>query len=285
VGETLGTSDRLVYGVPASPQARDGVDNVLLQWAEERPDLDFTPVGVITRLATLRTRLDAELAGVFARHGLTHADFSVIVTLRRIGRPYAMPQARLMEALGLTSGTISVRLDRLERRGIVAREPDPGNGRGSVVHLTIKGLDLFDRVAPAHLENEDRLLSALSAEQRQELADLLRRLVADFQARPPQPAEHLGVLVEPAHAARTRRAAVGLSDEVGLLVATVRPGSNAARAGIERGDLITRIAGTPLSSTVDLAFRLDELGQQRKASVDLLRGNDPIVARLALTPV
>ena len=85
--------------------------------ARERPDRDFSPVGVITRLARARTYLDAELRAVFARFGLTAADFTVIITLRRSGAPYTMPQARLMDALGQTSGTVSVRLDRLEHSG------------------------------------------------------------------------------------------------------------------------------------------------------------------------
>src|SRR2546426_12312114 len=98
--------------------------------------------------------------------------------------PLSMPQARLMDALGLTSGTVSVRLDRLEKNGIVTREADPASARGSLVQLTDKGLELFDRVAPLHLANEDRLLSALSSAERQGLADPLRRLLPPFQAGP-----------------------------------------------------------------------------------------------------
>src|SRR5437016_8810679 len=96
--------------------------------------------------------------------------------------PLSMPQARLMDALGLTSGTVSVRLDRLEKNGIVTREADPASARGSLVQLTDKGLELFDRVAPVHLANEDRLLSALSSAERQVLADLLRRLLSSFES-------------------------------------------------------------------------------------------------------
>ena len=106
---------------PACRNSWDEVDRLLADWAGQRPDLDFTPVGVVTRLSRLRGYLDAELAGVFARYGLTSADFLVIVSLRRGGPPYRMPQARLMEALGLTSGTVSVRLDRLEKTGCHAR--------------------------------------------------------------------------------------------------------------------------------------------------------------------
>jgi DNA-binding MarR family transcriptional regulator len=264
------------YGVPSCVQGRDRVDDLLVEWAQQRPDLDFTPVGVITRLARVRGYLDAELAGLFARFDLTQADFLVVITLRRSGGSYTMPQARLMEALGLTSGTVSVRLDRLERRGIVSRSADPANARVSLVRLTDKGIALFDEVAPLHLANEDRLLSALTDEQRLTLADLLRRLLGSFEAATTDVAADLGLTLEPAHRARTRRLAVGLSDTAGLLVVRVAPGSPAARAGIERGDLVTRVAGFPATSGVDLALLLADRADQHRLPVDLLRGNDAL---------
>ncbi len=133
----------LAYGVPTCRAGWDGVDKLLAEWHEQRPDLDFTPVGVVTRLSRVRTYLDAELAAVYARYNLSAADFLVIITLRRSGAPFAMPQARLMDALGLTSGTVSVRVDRLENTGIVTRRPDPATARGTLVQLTAHGLETF----------------------------------------------------------------------------------------------------------------------------------------------
>jgi DNA-binding MarR family transcriptional regulator len=160
---------------------RDSVDQILADWADERPDLDFSPVGVVTRLARVRAHLDAAVASVFTRFDLSPADFQVIVTLRRAGEPYRLAQARLMTQLALTSGTISVRIDRLARRGVVVREPDPDDARISLVRLTDEGLRLFDAVAPVHLANEERLLSVLDQREREQLAGLLRRLLVSFE--------------------------------------------------------------------------------------------------------
>ena len=77
----------------------------------------------------------------------------MIITVRRSSAPHSMPQARLMEALGLTSGTVSVRLDRLVKNGIVTRETDPSSARITVISLTDKGLQLFNEVATVHLAN------------------------------------------------------------------------------------------------------------------------------------
>ena len=271
---------RLPYGVPACRNGWDDMDRVLADWAGQRPDLDFTPVGVVTRLSRVRTYLDAELAGAFARFGLTSADFLVIVTLRRAGKPYRMPQARLMDALGLTSGTVSVRLDRLERNGIVTREPDPASARGSLVQLTDSGLELFDQVAPVHLANEDRLLSALSPAERQVLADLLRRLLSSFESATSDVAASLGLVLEPARLARARRQAVGLSDQPGLLVASVAPGSPAHAAGIERGDLLISLNGVEVVSSTGLALQLENLLGRTTVRAVLLRGDEELTVRL-----
>lgn len=282
MGERSKQGARLAYGVPACPDGWDDVDRLLVGWSAERPDLDFTPVGVVTRLSRVRSYLDAELSAVFARFDLTPADFLVIVTLRRCGAPFRMPQARLMDALGLTSGTVSVRLERLERTGIVTREPDPANARGSIVQLTDKGLDLFDRAAPVHLANEDRLLSALSPDERLLLADLLRRLIASFESATSDVAAELGLVLEPAHLARARRQAVGLSDHLGLLVVSIRPDSPAAQAGIQRGDLLTTLDGADVVSTAGLAIQLAELAERRTLRAVLVRGNEPVEVRLTV---
>jgi len=270
------------YGVPACRNSWDDVDRLLADWAGQRPDLDFTPVGVVTRLSRLRGYLDAELAGVFARFGLTSADFLVIVSLRRGGPPYRMPQARLMDALGLTSGTVSVRLDRLEKSGIVTREPDPASARGSLVQLTGKGLELFDRVAPVHLANEDWLLSALSPAEREVLAGLLRRLLSSFESGSTDVAASLGLTLEPARLARARRQAVGLSDRAGLLVTAVAAGSSGHEASIERGDLLISLDGDEVVSSTGLALQLENLLGRRTVRAVLLRGDEELTVRLTM---
>ena len=261
------------YGVPPAQTEWDSVDYLLDDWARERPDLDFTPVGVVNRLGRVRRQLERQLAEVFARHGLTAADFQVLVNLRRAGAPYCMPQARLMEALGLTSGTVSLRLDRLVKTGTVTREADPDDRRGSLIRLTKAGLQLFDAVAPEHLDNEDRLLSALTDEQRDTLADLLRHLLASLESPGcPLPAE-LGLDVESAITARRRRRAVGLSDTAGLLVAAVTPQSPADAAGLIRGDLIVEANNKPAVSAVALAKLIRQLPDGKNLQLKVLRGN------------
>ncbi|HEV7652010.1 MAG TPA: MarR family transcriptional regulator [Actinophytocola sp.] len=230
----------------------DSVDEILAQWHAELPGLPVGPVGVITRLARVRAHLDTALAAVFDGFDLTPADFAVIVTLRRAGAPYRLGQARLMQALHLTSGTVSVRLTRLAERGIVERTGDPADRRSSTVGLTGAGLALFDRIAPVHLHGEEVLLSALDDGQRTELADLLGRLLSSFEQTGGHAPRRLGMRLDPAPVARRRRAAVGLSDRTGLLVTDVEAGGPADRAGVVTGDLLVAAGGEPVRHVDDL---------------------------------
>jgi DNA-binding MarR family transcriptional regulator len=119
------------------------------------------------------------------------------VTLRWAGAPFQMPQARLMTALRLTSGTISVRVDQLLCRGVVTRESDDTDARVTRIRLTGEGLRLFDEIAPVHPANEDRLLSALDDDERDALAGLLRRLLASFEPPTVDGTRPRGLVIEP----------------------------------------------------------------------------------------
>jgi DNA-binding MarR family transcriptional regulator len=158
----------------------DHVDLVLGQWHAQRPDLDVSPMAVIGRLGRLARLMDVELGKTFARHGLDRASFDVLATLRRSAPPHRLTPTELMRASMVTSGAVTQRLDRLEARGLVARTPNENDGRGVVVALTDAGRELIDQVLPDHLATENRLLSALSAEERTALADTLKQVLESF---------------------------------------------------------------------------------------------------------
>jgi DNA-binding MarR family transcriptional regulator len=250
------------------------VDLILSEWAEQRPDLDFSSMAVVTRLARVHAHVQAGLQRVFARFELTGADFQVIVHLRRAGAPYRMSQAQLTSQLALTPGTVSLRVDRLVRRGVVVREPDDDDHRSQLVRLTGEGLRLFDEVAPVHLANEDRLLSALTSDERAALDDLLRRTLGAFENSTVEIGHPLGMRLEPAHIARERRAAVGLSDVPGLLVAGTLAGAPAAEAGLMRGDLIVAVNGREVRCAAALAEAI-EVAARGRLRFSVLRGDTP----------
>ena len=133
-------------------------------WERERPDLDFSPVGGIET--------------VLASHGLSRASWDVLAALRRVGEPYRLSPTELYQSLMRTSGTITHRLHRLETKRLVRRCGDPEDGRAAV-----------DRVAAEHLANERELLAGLEASERDELAELLSKLLLSFEREAPVPPE------------------------------------------------------------------------------------------------
>ncbi len=264
----------------------DSVDRLLAQWAHVRPDLDVSPVAVIARLGRVRSHVDRELDAVFAAHGLTAPSFAVLVTLARLDDPDGVPQRRLMDELGLTSGTVSVRIDRLVEQGLVERRADPADRRNSRIAATARGRDLYDRVIAEHLDNERRVLAALSPAEQDLLAALLRKLLVEFEGSVP-PGDgppRLGLSVAPAHATIALRRQVGLPPDAGLLVRTVHDGGAAAAAGLAPGDVLVRAGGRDLRSVAALHAAIAAAGAAGRLRIGFLRGTDRRDATVRLTP-
>jgi DNA-binding MarR family transcriptional regulator len=139
-------------------------------------------MGVIGRVSRLSRQLEQRLDPVFARHGLEQGLFDVLATLRRSGGPYRMRPADLAASVMLTSSGITKRLDRLEAAGLVARHPDPQDRRGLLIELTPAGRELIDAALADHVAAEHRLLAALSPDDRDRLAGLLRILLLGLPA-------------------------------------------------------------------------------------------------------
>jgi DNA-binding MarR family transcriptional regulator len=235
------------------PAPRDAVDAIVEGWRAGRPDLDVDPIEVVLRIRRVSVAVERATEETFARFGLTAATFTALAAIARLEGDRGVLQTRLVRELKLTSGTVSVRIDRLVADGLAARARDPDDGRGMLVSLTSRGRDLFERAAPAHLDTERRLLAALSPGDRERLADLLRVLLIDLEgpAAPP-PAGELGLELASAHETAAIRGAAGGDDAPGLLVRAVAPGGPAERAGVREGDVVTGLGDRPVRCLADL---------------------------------
>ena len=161
---------------------RDGVDVIIEQWRRERPELDPSPIGVIGRISRLARELEHRLEAVYREHGLEPGWHDVLATLRRSGPDYRLRPTDLTSATMLTSSGTTKRLDKLEQAGLIRREADPSDRRGTLIALTPAGRELIDSVTAAHLANERRLLEALDEGEKRVLADLLRKLLHSLPA-------------------------------------------------------------------------------------------------------
>lgn len=156
----------------------DSVAEIVAQWGVERPDLDASPILVIGRLARLTQQLEPHLRPPFAEAGLGNGDFDVLAVLRRSGKPFTLTPSQLSDALLVTTGAVTKRVDRLEQRRFVRRVVSGADARGRLISLTRSGRTLTDTLIETHLANERRMLSGLSVRERTTLEGLLARLTA-----------------------------------------------------------------------------------------------------------
>ncbi|WP_313624231.1 MarR family transcriptional regulator [Achromobacter sp.] len=155
----------------------DLVDQVIAQWAKECPAQDFASMSVVARLFRLNAFAARNVNRSFRQHNLHQGEFDVLATLYRTGAPHAMNPQKLVEALLLTSGAMTNRLDRLEQAGLLVRNPNPEDRRGVIVSLTADGLRLIKIVLKEYLKDLNDLLEPLSAAERRQLASLLKKLL------------------------------------------------------------------------------------------------------------
>lgn len=160
----------------------DEVDRLIEAWHRERPDLDVSPMGVLSRVSRLARHLDLARRQAFSDHQLESWEFDVLSALRRSGSPYQLSPGRLLRETLVTSGTMTNRVDRLAARGLVKRLPDPADRRGVQVRLTDDGRNKVDSALDELLKRERELLSGLPNADSRKLAALLRALVTPFEA-------------------------------------------------------------------------------------------------------
>ncbi len=267
-GLKQGRAHRFLHVVasPNNAEFGDRVDAGLSEWTAIDADFPLLTVELLARLGRIRTHIEKTLAPIYDNHHLTAAEFYVLATLARQTPEPQLGQAQLGESLGLTPGTVSVRVAQMVERNLV--EVATGDKRSQIVTATPDALDRFDACRHELAFHQDRLFSTLDPKDRRTLGGLLRRLSIDYETEdeggsrsyPP-----LGIDIEPAHLARHRRRAVGLPDVTGILVTrTTDP------TPLEVGDLIVEVNREPVYSILDL------VAEEPIKSISVVRGAQSI---------
>ncbi|MFF5233421.1 MarR family winged helix-turn-helix transcriptional regulator [Dactylosporangium sp. NPDC000521] len=161
----------------------DDVEEHIEAWERELPWLDPVKEAIFVRLAILARHTQQLRRDTLAEDGLPHWQFKILMKLRRLGPPYAASPSQLADVLGLTRGALSARLAPMEEAGLIDRTSDTADRRRVHVRLTEAGSAAFEQQAGREDRDESVLLEALTVDERQTLAELLRRLVLAAETR------------------------------------------------------------------------------------------------------
>ncbi|MFJ5761115.1 MarR family winged helix-turn-helix transcriptional regulator [Neobacillus sp. NPDC093182] len=106
-------------------------------------------------------------------HKINNENFMILELLYSKG-PHAVQ--KISEILSIPSGSITYVVDKLEKKGLVERQPNPNDRRASNVVLTEEGRTLFDEIFPKHVATISQNLSFISNDEKEQLIDLLKRI-------------------------------------------------------------------------------------------------------------
>jgi len=187
--------------VPASPRssrptrrpftpstAPDLIDGISAEWQAEMPGIATSEFELTRRAGRLSTLLQDALGNCLSRWKLTHSEYGVLATLRAAGSPYERRPSDLKARVLMTAGGISNAANRLERRGLIERDADPGDKRGTWLRLTPKGVDLAEQVIAAWAADLTALLRGVPPESMRAASNALRDvLIALGDREPPAP--------------------------------------------------------------------------------------------------
>ncbi|MFW0796313.1 MarR family transcriptional regulator [Gordonia sp. CPCC 205515] len=165
----------------ASQGFDDGVGDIVRGWARSRPDLDTSGLEVFGRLHRSYLLYRAEINAGFECYGINEAGFDVLASLRRAEPHYRRTAGDLAKQTLVTTGGLSLRVNRLEVAGLVVRERDAADARVVYVRLTDDGRRLVDEVADAHFETLSTMLGSVPAGSRRQLVELLHGLERSLQ--------------------------------------------------------------------------------------------------------
>jgi len=163
------------------PGVPDHVDRVEAGWRRERPDIDVSSVGIVTRIWRIGRHLDRHRKDRLEALGTDRVALDVLAMLRRAGPPYRRTAGELQQSALITSGGMSQRLERLEAAGLISRHMHPTDRRKVEVALTASGMAVVDEVTGDLMANESKLLDVLDPAEQAQLSALLKKLLSAFE--------------------------------------------------------------------------------------------------------
>jgi DNA-binding MarR family transcriptional regulator len=161
-------------------EPQDNIDRVIGFWKVENPQLDVTTKEVAMRLRRASQYLERAVRSNLDDSGVEEFwEIEVLLTLRR-APDRCVNAGELGRECQVTSGAITNRISRLEKRGWVRRDVDPHDRRQVLVSLTVAGVAQADHVIAMKNQAEQWCFNSVDREVLERIARDLRTLILAF---------------------------------------------------------------------------------------------------------
>lgn len=159
----------------------DPIERAFQSWTEHWGE--STSMLAITSVMRAQQLLLARVDAIVKPYDLTFARYEALVLLT-FSRAGSLPLSKIGQRLQVHPTSVTNIIDRLEKAGLVARRPNPEDGRGTLAEITAKGREAVED-ATRDLMAAEFGIGALSPDQHRTLFEVLRDLrvaAGDFQA-------------------------------------------------------------------------------------------------------
>jgi DNA-binding MarR family transcriptional regulator len=164
----------------SDPLPFDPVERAGESWAKHYPEAGeavYTAMRAVTSIMRAQQILIAGLDAALRPFGLTFSRYEALVLLT-FSSSGALPLSKIGERLQVHATSVTNVVDRLEAAGLVRREPNPRDGRGTLAVITDEGRQVADR-ATRQLHLNQFGLQGVAEDDLRRLFTVLRRLRID----------------------------------------------------------------------------------------------------------
>jgi len=151
-----------------------------VRWAVANwPQIDPEVEGIVVRVEKIHRHFQEAFRASLGEARLTKEEWKVLMALHDSVRSHGW----LCDDLDVSTGAMTNRLDKLEGRGLIRRTRDPQDRRGVLLELTDAGQSQLEEYIEAGAGRERELVDDLTRAEKQELNQLLSKLLASLQTK------------------------------------------------------------------------------------------------------
>jgi DNA-binding MarR family transcriptional regulator len=159
------------------------VDETVTTWQEQRPDLDFGPMGYMLRFHAMAEAAMTKIEIITKSHGLTIGEFDVLATLRRHGPASTLTPSFIAEVAMVSPSGLTHRLTQLEKSGHITRSADNSDRRSSLVSITKSGAAVADQIIELIAEHSTRMYDAIPAQDLQQFNHVISLVSQQLESK------------------------------------------------------------------------------------------------------